>query len=111
MPSPWTIRFTGADEGSKAVTVVGDGYALVKRLWAVRTDHEDISLMGTVYEERIMCWCQTCDPPTHVYFEFDPEIESLHVQRDSMTNVVACLRRNGVHGHCREDRTGRTYDF
>lgn len=112
-PPAWTIRFVGAEPWSQSASLVADGVAFVKRLWAVREgdDREDLALMSTVYEARIMAWCQTCEDGKHAYFEFDPEIESLRVQRWHMTPVMTCLKRNGIHGHCREERTGREYDF
>ena len=92
----------------------------IAQVWAVRYTKEmldagvrvaeDLSLMATVYESRIMASFRTCEDGMHVLCEFDPPVESLSVRADCMSGVVAALRRSGYHCVCR-DAHGKRYEF
>ncbi len=93
---------------------------LVSRVWAKRitkemldageTVAEDLSLMATCYERRVMASFATCGDGEHVLCEFDPPIEALSVRPERMNGVVGALRRSGIHAHCTGPQ-GRHYEF
>lgn len=93
---------------------------LVSRVWARRytremldagvRDAEDLALMATCYERRVMASFQTCADGAHVLCEFDPPIEALSVRPERMGGVVAALRRSGCHARCTGPQ-GKHYEF
>ena len=71
---------------------------------------EDLALMGTCYERRIMASFQMCADGVHVLCEFLPPVESMSVRPEDMTGVVRALQRSGYHAHC-SDGHGKSYEF
>lgn len=105
-PPPWVIRATDPPTFSK--------------VWAVRYTRElyesgvrvaeDLSLMATVYEARIMAEFRTCEDGIHALCEFLPPVETLTVAPERMSGVVAALKRSGYHARC-TDHHGKHYEF
>lgn len=101
----WTVRVTEP--------------ATIKQVWAVRYTREmfdagvhvaeDLSLMSTCYESRIVSTFQSCEDGIHVLCEFLPPVESLTVRPECMSGVVAALRRSGYHAICTDGKS--RYEF
>lgn len=71
---------------------------------------EDLSLMSTCYESRIVADFRTCEDGMHALCEFLPPVETLAVRPECMSGVVAALRRSGYHAICRS-ADGKSYEF
>ncbi len=91
-----------------------------ERVWCVRFTRamldagvrvaEDLALMSTCYERRIVADFQTCEDGIHVMCEFLPPVEAIAVRPENMSGVVAALRRSGYHARC-SDGHGKSYEF
>lgn len=93
---------------------------LFEMVWAVRFTREmldagvsvaeDLSLMSTCYERRIVASFRNCEDGIHVLCEFLPPIEAIVVRPECMNGVVSALRRSGYHCKCYDGR-GKHYEF
>ena len=102
----WTVRATNP--------------RTITQVWAVRYTRdmydagvrvaEDLSLMSTCYESRIVSDFRNCEDGIHVLCEFLPPVESLSVRPECMSGVIAALRRSGYHAIC-YDGSGKRYEF
>ena len=71
---------------------------------------EDLSLMATCYERRIVADFRNCEDGIHALCEFLPPVESLTVRPECMTAVTRALMRSGYHAVCSDGHGGR-YEF
>lgn len=71
---------------------------------------EDLSLMSTCFERRVMASFRTCEDGLHVLCEIDPPVEYLTVRPECMTGVTRALMRSGYHAKC-SDGLGKSYEF
>lgn len=105
-PPPWVVRATDPPTFGQVWAL---RYTREMRESGVRVA-EDLDLMGTCYERRIVASFQTCADGVHVLCEFLPPVEALTVRPERMSGVVGALRRSGYHAHC-SDGHGKEYDF